>query len=42
MNQGYYNEENEYIGSEETIYVNEVEIIGGKVDSVMVIKSNYP
>lgn len=42
VNQGYYNEENEYVGPEETIYINDVKLYGGITDSVLVMSTNSP
>lgn len=42
INQGYYNEDNEYVGPEETVYINDIELLGGVNDSVLVLKSNSP
>ncbi|MEB6122792.1 hypothetical protein [Mammaliicoccus sciuri] len=41
-NQGYIDENNNYVGPEDTIYINDVEFFGGKVDSVMIMQSNSP
>lgn len=41
-NQGYYNEDGRYEGPEETVYINEVEMLGGVADSVLILKSNSP
>lgn len=41
-NQGYYNEENEYVVPEETIYINDIKLLGGVTDSVLVMSSNSP
>lgn len=42
INQGYYNEENEYVGPEETIYINSIRMYGGITDSVLVMSSDSP
>ncbi|MEB7676937.1 hypothetical protein WL507_00650 [Staphylococcus saprophyticus] len=39
---GYYNDEGQYVGPEETVYMNDVELLGGINDSVLVLKSNSP
>lgn len=39
---GYYDESGQFVGPEETIYINDVEMLGGLVDSVLILKSNSP